>query len=245
MYEPTAMQKLSDTQDTPDSELSPDVDGTGTGIEDQALPFHDWAIAAGRPVPEACCPTATHQLGEVQETPPSELSTAAFGLGVGTTVHVDASRTSASAATPPRLLPRLPTAAQKSEPVQDTASSIPSGAFGGGTGWRDQPPWPTVRTGVDPAAATAPGTSAKTAVTVKPARSLRRCLAMARIKGHLLRSGLEAMTSPTAQAATASRRTQTLTTSGPLGGASCLSGGVCAMLQGVKEFTGGRGWLTM
>jgi hypothetical protein len=208
MYEPTAMQKLSDTQDTPDSELSPDVDGIGTGIEDQVLPFHDWAIAAGRPVPEACCPTATHQRGDVQETPSSELSTAALGLGVGTTVHADASRTSASAATPPRLLVWLPTATQKSVPAQDTAASVPSGAFGGGTGWRDQPPWPAVRTGVglvDPDAATAPGTSAKTAVTVKPARSLRRCLAMARIKGHLLRGGLEAMTSPTGQAATASR----------------------------------------
>lgn len=119
------MQKLPDRHDTPDSELTFDVTGAGIAINDQLIPFHDSAITADSPDSGAHWPTATHQRGEGHDTPFSSLPTALIGLGVGSPVHAAALRTSASVASPPRLLAWLPTATQKSPPAQDTAASIP------------------------------------------------------------------------------------------------------------------------
>ena len=102
-----------------------DVTGTGTAINDQLFPFHDSAITADSPDADAQWPTATHQRGEGHETPLSSLSTAVNGLGVGSTVHAAAPRSSANVASPPWLLAWLPTATQKLPPAQDTAASLP------------------------------------------------------------------------------------------------------------------------
>ena len=135
---PTAVQSLSDVQETPLS-LPP---SKGLGATDQVVPSQD----SMRGVACACVfvwekPTAVHAAAVAQETPCRTL-TAGSGLGLGTMDQVvpfhDSTMVFTTTLPPPFLLREEPTAVHAVGEVQETPRRTLAEGSGLGLGTMDQ-----------------------------------------------------------------------------------------------------------
>src|SRR5205807_662401 len=85
-YEPTAMQSVAETQETPWRTLSPLPVWSGGGTADHWVPFQASARAWSGKERSRVEPTAVHELAEMQDTPKRLLSPVPT-LGLGTIDH--------------------------------------------------------------------------------------------------------------------------------------------------------------
>jgi hypothetical protein len=109
--EPTAIQNVTFTHETLESEASPG----GLGTTDQVEPFHD-----STKVPSAPPPTATQKATVVHETPARSTADSSAGSGLGTTDQLPPFHDSMSELDRP-LPAALPTPTQNDGPTHDTA----------------------------------------------------------------------------------------------------------------------------
>jgi hypothetical protein len=90
--DPTAMQDVDKTHETPARELKITPAGAGSDSFAHPVPFHMSAKGLGAPR----VPTAMHALDDVHEIPERLLLTAPVTFGVAWTAHVDPFHASAS-----------------------------------------------------------------------------------------------------------------------------------------------------